>query len=385
MAMRVNDNKIFEAVQLIAEKGFAGMTEAMQILFNEAMLIERSRYLGASPYERSDTRQDYANGFKPKQLKTKLGELSLSVPQVRSCEFYPSFLDKGVRSERALKLALAEMYVQGVSTRKVESILQELCGLQISSTEVSRAAKLLDEELTAWKTRPLQKHPFVFFDARYEKIRQGGCVIDSALLIAYGINEHGKRDILGISVSLSEAEVHWREFLASLVQRGLHGIELIVSDAHVGLKAALRAVFPSVPWQRCQFHLQQNAQAYVTVQKRKREVAESIRAIFNAENKVEADRLLRIAIEKYQKDMPQLAKWMENNLAEGLMVFEFPAPYRRRLRTANIAERVNEEIRRRTRVARIFPNVASCERLAGAVVMEIAEEWMAHAVYLNLL
>lgn len=385
MAMRVNDNKIFEAVQLIAEKGFAGMTEAMQILFNEAMLIERSRYLGASPYERSDTRQDYANGFKPKQLKTKLGELSLSVPQVRSCEFYPSFLDKGVRSERALKLALAEMYVQGVSTRKVESILQELCGLQISSTEVSRAAKLLDEELTAWKTRPLQKHRFVFFDARYEKIRQGGCVIDSALLIAYGINEHGKRDILGISVSLSEAEVHWREFLASLVQRGLHGIELIVSDAHVGLKAALRAVFPSVPWQRCQFHLQQNAQAYVTVQKRKREVAESIRAIFNAENKVEADRLLRIAIEKYQKDMPQLAKWMENNLAEGLMVFEFPAPYRRRLRTANIAERVNEEIRRRTRVARIFPNVASCERLAGAVVMEIAEEWMANAVYLNLL
>ena len=385
MAMRVNDNKIFEAVQLIAEKGFAGMTEAMQILFNEAMLIERSRYLGASPYERSDTRQDYANGFKPKQLKTKLGELSLSVPQVRSCEFYPSFLDKGVRSERALKLALAEMYVQGVSTRKVESILQELCGLQISSTEVSRAAKLLDEELTAWKTRPLQKHRFVFFDARYEKIRQGGCVIDSALLIAYGINEHGKRDILGISVSLSEAEVHWREFLASLVQRGLHGIELIVSDAHVGLKAALRAVFPSVPWQRCQFHLQQNAQAYVTVQKRKREVAESIRAIFNAENKVEADRLLRIAIEKYQKHMPQLAKWMENNLAEGLMVFEFPAPYRRRLRTANIAERVNEEIRRRTRVARIFPNVASCERLAGAVVMEIAEEWMANAVYLNLL
>lgn len=385
MAMRVNDNKIFEAVQLIAEKGFAGMTEAMQILFNEAMLIERSRYLGASPYERSDTRQDYANGFKPKQLKTKLGELSLSVPQVRSCEFYPSFLDKGVRSERALKLALAEMYVQGVSTRKVESILQELCGLQISSTEVSRAAKLLDEELTAWKTRPLQKHRFVFFDARYEKIRQGGCVIDSALLIAYGINEHGKRDILGISVSLSEAEVHWREFLASLVQRGLHGIELIVSDAHVGLKAALRAVFPSVPWQRCQFNLQQNAQAYVTVQKRKREVAESIRAIFNAENKVEADRLLRIAIEKYQKDMPQLAKWMENNLAEGLMVFEFPAPYRRRLRTANIAERVNEEIRRRTRVARIFPNVASCERLAGAVVMEIAEEWMANAVYLNLL
>ncbi|MBI2774382.1 IS256 family transposase [Candidatus Dependentiae bacterium] len=385
MAVRVNDTKISEAVKLIVEKGFDGMAEAVQILFNEAMLIERNRYMQVEPYERSELRQDYANGFKPKQLKTKLGELSLQIPQVRSSDFYPSFLEKGVRSERALKIALAEMYVQGVSTRKVEKVLQELCGLQVTSTEVSRASKLLDEELRSWKTRLLGSYRFLFVDARYEKVRREGCVVDSAVLIAYGINEHGKREVLGISVSLSEAEVHWRTFLESLVKRGLHGLELIISDAHVGLKAALKAVFPSIPWQRCQFHLQQNAQAYVTKHSRKREVAETLRAIFNAQNKSEAERLLKLAIDYYQKDMPPLSQWMEENITEGLTVFHFPSEHRRRLRTSNMAERVNAEIRRRSRVARIFPNVESCERLVGAIVMEISEDWIAGKVYLNLI
>lgn len=351
---------------------------------NEAMLIERNRYLQAMPYERSPDRQDYANGFKSKQLKTQLGELSLSVPQVRNGEFYPSFLEKGIRSERALKLALAEMYVQGVSTRKVNAVLKELCGLEISSTEVSRAAKLLDEELSNWKKRPLDKYHYVFLDARYEKIRQSGCVIDCAILIAYGINTAGKREILGLSVSLSECEVHWRSFLESLISRGLNGVKLIISDAHSGLKAALRAVFPSVPWQRCQFHLQQNAQAYVTKRDRKSEVAGSIRAIFDAENKEEADRILKLAVAKYEKEMPQLAQWMQENISEGLTIFNFPSSHRRRIRTSNIAERVNQEIRRRSRVARIFPNAESFERLAGALVMEISEQWLLGTIYLNV-
>lgn len=385
MAEQLNHSKMFEAIELIANKGFSGMTEAMQILFNEAMLIERSRYLGVGPYERSEARQDHANGFKPKQLKTTLGELSLQVPQVRSSEFYPSFLEKGIRSERALKLAMAEMYVQGVSTRNVEAILQELCGLQVSSSDVSRAAQLLDDELSKWKTRPLGGYVYLYVDARYEKVRQGGCVVDSAVLIAYGINADGKREILGLSVSLSEAEIHWRTFLESLVGRGLHGLECIISDAHSGLKAARIAVFPSVPWQRCQFHLQQNAQSYVTKQSRKREVADSIRAIFNAENKGEAERLLKLSVEKYKEDMPKLSQWMEENIAEGLTIFHFASEHRRRLRTSNIAERVNEEIRRRTRVARIFPSVESCERLVGAIVMEISENWMADPVYLNVI
>ncbi len=197
------------------------------------------------------------------------------------------------------------------------------------------------------------------------------------------MNEEGPREILGVSVSLSEHEVHWRNFLESLMKRGLHGIRLIVSDAHSGLKAALKAVFPSVAWQRCQFHLQQNAQGYANKISRKKEVSESIRAIFNAENMEEALRLLKQAAAKYEKEMPELSKWMEENLTEGLSIFNFPADHRRRLRTSNIAERVDEEIRRHTRVARIFPHTKSCEKLVTAIVMEISEQWVPGKIYLN--
>lgn len=384
MAMPVQHNKLSDAVKVIAEQGFGGMAEAMQILFNEAMCIERSRYLQAEPYERTTERKDYANGFKPKIIKTTLGALGLQVPQTRDGQFYPGFLEKGQRSERALKLALAEMYVQGVSTRNVSAILEQLCGCEVSSTDVSRATALLDEELIKWRERPLGQYRYIYLDARYEKVRQGGCVIDSAVLIAYGVNEKGLRDILGVSVSLSEAEIHWRQFLEKLIARGLHGVQLIISDAHSGLKAARKAVFPSVPWQRCQFHLQQNAQAYVTKKSRRRDVAESIRAMFNAENVDEAMRLLKQTALKYEKNRPQLAAWMLDNIPEALTVFQFPVEHRRRLRTSNIAERVNQEIRRRTRVARIFPNTASCERLVSAILMETSEQWVSGKTYLTI-
>jgi transposase-like protein len=351
-------------------------------LLNEAMLIERNRHLQATPYERTGNRVDYANGFKPKQLKAKLGVLNLSVPQVREGNFYPSFLEKGIRSERALKVALAEMYVQGVSTRKVTKIIENLCGYEVSSDEVSRAAKLLDEELGRWRSRPLGRFIYLFIDARYEKVRHGGCVIDSAVLIAYGIDEKGIRQVLGVSVSLSEAEVHWRKFLEDLVSRGLYGLTLITSDAHAGLKAALKAVFPSIPWQRCQFHLQQNAQAYVPKQSMKKEVAEDIRGVFNASNQEEAKRLLNLLVVKYAKTAPNLSKWLEGNISEGLSIFNIPSEHRRKLRTSNIAERINKEIRRRTRVATLFPNTASCERLVSAILMEISEEWESGKVYL---
>ncbi len=384
MAMPDKNNKLINAVELISEQGFSGMAEAMQILLNEAMLVERTRHLQAEPYERADARQDYANGFKPKQLKTQLGELNLNVPQVRKGEFYPSFLEKGLRSERSLKLALAEMYIQGVSTRKVNAILEELCGLNISSSEVSRAAQLLDEELLNFRERKLGKYAYLILDARYEKVRQGGCVQDSAVLIAFGVGEDGKREVLGVSIALSEAEVHWRKFLESLQVRGLHGLRCIVSDAHSGLRASLQAVLGSIPWQRCQFHLQQNAQSYVTKKAKKSAVAQSIKAIFNAENRHEAERLLELSADKYEQEMPQLAKWMREALPEGFTVFSLPQGHQRRMRTSNMAERVNQEIKRRTRVARIFPNVASCERLVTAVIMEISEQWQAGKTYLTM-
>jgi putative transposase len=223
-----------DVIQLLAEHGFEGMAQVMELLLNEVMKWERTAVLQAAPYERSKQRRGHANGFKPKTVRTRVGPLHLRVPQTRGVEFYPSALERGERSERALKLAVAEMYVQGVSTRKVLEVTRELCGLEVSSTQVSRVARRLDEELEAWRNRPLSRTPYLILDARYEKVRQSGSVVDCAVLVAIGILPNGKRTILGVSVSLSEAEVHWRTFLKSLIDRGLHGVELITSDDHGG-------------------------------------------------------------------------------------------------------------------------------------------------------
>ncbi|MBW2005683.1 MAG: IS256 family transposase [Deltaproteobacteria bacterium] len=384
MACRVNDNNLQGAIELIAENGFDGMAEAVSLLVNEAMHVERNRHLQAKPYERTDKRQGDANGYKNKTLKSRLGKLDLLVPQVRDGDFYPSVLEKGLRSERALKLAVAEMYVQGVSTRRVKEITEVLCGFEVSSTEVSRVSKEMDKELEKWRQRPLGKMCYLILDARYEKVRQNGCVVDSAVLIAHGVDEHGKRRVLGMSVSLSEAEVHWRTFMESLVKRGLNGLTLIVSDAHSGLRSARRAVFPSVPWQRCQFHLQQNAQSYISKRSLKSSVAADIRSVFNAPNRDEANRLLKLLIEKYQKTEPSLSQWMEENIPEGLSIMAFPEAHQRRMRTSNMAERTNKEIRRRTRVVGIFPNVDACLRLVTAILIETDEDWQQGKIYLSM-
>lgn len=373
-----------DVLKLLAADGFNGLGEAVRRLINEAMRLERQNHLGVGPYERSEARQGYANGFKPKTVQTRLGELEFSVPQVRDGGFYPSSLEKGLRSERALKLALAEMYVQGVSTRKVAQVTEKLCGFEVTSSQVSRAAQELDSVLEQWRNRPLGAYPYVYLDARYEKVRNNGAVVDMAVLVAIGVSDTGMRQILGTSVALSEQEAHWRDFLRRLQERNLHGIKLFISDAHEGLKAARKAVFPSIPWQRCQFHLQQNAQAYVPKQDMKKSVAVDIRSIFNAPTEVEAKRLLIQLLERYEKSAPRLVAWAEKNIPEGLVVFLFPSDHWRRIRTSNILERVNKEIRRRTRVATIFPNDASCLRLISAVLMETSEEWETGRIYLAM-
>jgi len=360
------------------------MAEAVRIMLNEAMRIERSQVIEAEPYQRSDHRRGYANGFKPKTLDTRLGTMTVQVPQTRGVAFYPSALEKGVRSERALKLAVAEMYVQGVSTRKVTEVMQQLCGLEVSSTQVSRAAQLLDEELSAWRQRPIGEMPYLVLDARYEKVRHGGSVISCAVLIAVGITPDGHRTLLGVSVSLSEAEVHWREFLGSLQDRGLHAVQLIVSDDHAGLKAAREARFAGVPWQRCQFHLQQNAGHYVPRIGMRGELAADLRAIFDAPDRAEADRRLELTVRKYERTAPKLAAWLSANVPDGLTVFALPAAHRRRLRTSNLLEPLNKEIKRRTRVATLFPNEAALLRLVSAVLMEISEEWETEKLYLRM-
>jgi putative transposase len=373
-----------EVVELLADHGFDGMAQAIETLMNEAMKLERADVLQAAPYERTDERRGYANGFKPKTVKSRLGRLELQVPQARGVEFYPSTLERGERSERALKLALAEMYVRGVSTRKVKKITQKLCGLDVSSSDVSRATALLDEELEAWRNRPLGRVPYLILDARYEKVRHGGCVRDCAVLIVIGVLPEGKRSILAVSVSLSEAEVHWRDFLNSLIERGLHGIELITSDAHEGLRAARKACFNGVPWQRCQFHLMQNAMQYVPKVAMRVEAADDLRAVFNAPDRNEAERHLSLAVEKYRDTAPKLSAWMEDAVPEGLSVFALPSSHRRKLRTTNMLERLNKEIKRRTRVATLFPNEASLLRLISAVLIETSEEWETGKTYLKL-
>lgn len=373
-----------ELMEQIAEQGLDYLPELIRMVVNAAMKAERQQHLGVAPYERSEQRRDQANGFKPKTVRTRMGEIEFAIPQVRAGDYYPQALEKGLRSERALTMAMAEMYVQGTSTRKVNAIVEKLCGSQVSSSLVSKATAELDALLEAWRTRPLGEIRYLFLDARYEKVRVDGQVVDMAVLIAQAVGLDGKRRILGVTLGLGEAETFWRAFLQSLIQRGLCGVCLITSDDHAGLGQALRAVFGGVPWQRCQYHLQQNAMSYVPHREMLAEVAADIRKVFNSPDRPTAESYLKQTVQKYAKSASRLADWMETNLPEGLTVFAFPEAHRKKLRTNNTQERLNREIGRRTDVVSIFPNEAACLRLVSAILMEQDEEWQTGRIYLSI-
>jgi putative transposase len=368
-----------ELLERVSQQGIDIMPELIQVILNAAMQAERQQYLKAEPYQHSEERQGHANGYKPKTVHTRVGSITFSIPQVREGGFYPESLEKGIRSERALLVAMAEMYVQGVSTRKVKAVTEELCGVAMSASQVSQAAALLDADLEKWRNRTLEECVYLFLDAYYEQVREDGQVRNLAVLSAVGIHRDGKREILGVSVSLSEHEMHWRAFLESLKARGLDGIQLVISDAHEGLKAARLAVFAAVPWQRCQFHLQRNAQAFVPHKNMQAEVAEDIRKIFNAPDRPTAEADLATIVEKYRKSASRLAEWLAANIPEGLTIFSFPFEHRLLIRTTNVVERLHREVRRWARVVSIFPNPASCLRLVSAVLIEISDEWSTRA------
>ena len=380
----VKDSIIEEIFKGLIGQGTEGIRPVLELLLNTAMKVEREHFLGAGAHERSEERKGYANGYKPKQVHTRMGALELSVPQVRGLSFYPKSIEKGCRSERALKTAIAEMYLGGVSTRDVTNITQELCGLEVSSTQVSRVTAELDEEFEKFRNRPIGEICYLLVDAIYLKVRHNGSVMDMAVLLAYGINPEGKREILGASTSLSEAEVHWREFFTHLQSRGMRGLRLIISDDHAGMKSARKAVFPSIPWQRCQFHLAQNAQSYAPKKSMREEIAQVMREIFNCPNIEMARDMVKRTVEKYQKKAPEFAKWLEGNIEEGLTVYQFPQEHRKKIRTSNGIERLNREIKRRTRVAVLFPNKASALRLVTGVIIEIHEEWVTGKQYLDM-
>lgn len=374
-----------EIMELITHHGLDSMREVMTVILDEAMKAERMAFLNAKPYERSEERRGYANGFKPKTITTRVGAMTVEIPQVRGLSFYPRCLEKGCRSERALKLALATAYIQGVSTRKIAQITEELCGVEISSTQVSRIASVLDEELEKFRNRSLGAYPYLILDARYEKVRQDHQVRDVAVLIAIGVNTEGKREVLGVSGKLSEAEVHWREFLQHLVQRGLHGVTLITSDDHSGLGAARKSIFPAVPWQRCQFHFAQNAQHYAPKKSMKDDIAQAVRDIFSCLTLEDAQEKVKGTAERYRLTAPEFASWLEANIHQCFTVYALPREHRIKLRTSNSLENLNRQVKRRTRVACIFPHIDSCLRLVTAVLLEIHEDWIIEQnLYLNM-
>lgn len=382
MAYETDYTLLEQVIQMLAANKDNKFSRVIETVVNEAMKLERAQALQAQPYERTDERTGYANGFKDKTLALATGKVLLKIPQVRGLEFYPSCIEKGIRSERSLKLAIAEMYVKGVSTRRVSDIVEILCGTEVSSSQVSRLAKELDAEVESWRVSPVGQIQYLILDARYESVRVGSQVTKQALLVAIGVDYSGNRHILDTTVANSEAEVNWRLFLEGLIRRGMHGLRMITSDDHSGLRAAIDAVFPGILWQRCQFHLQQNAHAYVTRKDDVPVVSADIRKVFNAPDYENAERYLNQLVETYQKTNPRLAAWADENLRDGLSVFHIPENHRRKMRTSNLAERQMKEIKRRTRVVGVFPNADSLLRLAATLLIEQNDQWQNDKWYL---
>jgi transposase-like protein len=388
MTGHTNDTLTHDTINTLLQNGlFEGIPLIAEMLANAAMILERAHHLKAGAYERCEARDGQSNGFKPKELQTTFGKLALNVPQVRGSSepFQSSLFEKGSRTDRALKVAIAEMYLQGVSTRRVTTVMEKLCGMEVTSCQVSRLTAELDAQFEQWRTRPLPQIAFLILDATYIKVRVDGAVRDCAVFSAIGIRRSdGKRMALGVSAAISEAEPHWRAFLNTLKDRGIGIPDMVTSDAHEGLKAALRATLPSTPWQRCQFHLQQNAQAYVPQLAMRASVAADIRSVFNSQDLAHAEERLAQLVVKYEKSAGSLSKWMETAIPQGLTVMLLAEPSRKRLRTSNMCENLNRQIKRRTRVAGLFPNEKSVLRLVTAILMETSEEWETGKSYLTL-
>jgi putative transposase len=375
------DTGVEAILEQLIEHGPGEIAEIFSRAFELAMQIERERFLGAEFYERTAGRQGYANGYKPKRIDTPAGSVTVQVPKTAGHDaepFYPQSLERGRRSVRAVMLAVAEMYIKGVSTREVEAVMKEFGIESLSSSQVSRATKLLDEELNAWRNRPLGEIKYLIIDARYEKVRQGGVVRDCAVFSAIGVGPDERRRVLGVSVALSEAEVHWREFFEGLVARGMRGVEFVVSDDHAGLRAARRAVLGGATWQRCQFHLAQNAIHHAPNVDIRRRIGAELRSVWNAPTLAKAQTSISELVASYRAGAPKLADWLEKNVQEGLAVFTLPEHHRKRLRTSNPIERsVQQELKRRTAKVRVFPNEDSLMRLVSAILVEIDEKWVA--------
>jgi transposase-like protein len=355
----------------------------MQVLLQGLLEEEMTAHVGAEPYERTEGRRGHRNGYKPRSLKTRVGTLDLLVPQDREGRFRTELFERYQRSEKALVLALVQMYLEGVSTRKVKRITEQLCGLEISRSQVSALVVDLQVEIDAWRSRPLAKrYPYLVIDARYEKVRRRPHVVSQAVLVVVGIGEDGRREVLGTYLADSESEATWSDVFKDLKGRGLEGVQYVVSDDHEGLVAAVQRYFQGAVWQRCQVHLVRNLLAKVSPKDRPW-VLGAWRAVREAETPEEARARLRELVEALEAKHPEVAAWLEEAGEEALAVYALPEEHRKRMRSTNMLERLNQELKRRTRVVRIFPDGASCLRLVTALAMETSEEWEAR-IYLDM-
>jgi len=363
----------------------AGVAKLLESVLNQVLQAQVTEQVEAERYERTETRQGYRNGTYPHQLTTRVGTITLRVPRIRGGKFSTELFARYQRSEQALVLALMEMVVNGVSTRKVTQITEELCGTEFSKSTVSDLCKRLDPIVKAWNGRPLSENrfPFVLVDAMYLKVREDGRVRSRGVMIATGVNTDGYREVLGLMLGDTESEASWSEFFGWLKSRGLRGVDLIVSDDHGGLVRAIRQHFQGVTWQRCQTHFIRNI-LDATPKALKDDVYTRVRAILDAPDNETARLLLSQTIETYEDKAPKAMRILETGFDDATAVLVLPEKYRKRLRTTNRVERLNEEVRRRERVIRIFPNRESVIRLLGALLMEIDEKWASGRKYLDM-
>ena len=373
-----------KAVHSLIEADEDYVRHALQTWFQAALEAEMSEAVGAEKGERTAGRLSYRSGYYPRSLVTRVGTLELRVPQDRAGKFSTALFERYQRSEKALVGALAEMYVQGVSTRKVKAITEELCGHEFSASSISAINKTLDESLKAFCERRLKEpFPYLVVDARYERVREGGVITSQAVLVAVGIDWEGRRQILGVELANRESRSSWKDFLSSLKSRGLHGVEFIVSDDHAGLKAAIREVLPEALWQRCYVHFLRNALDYVP-RKVDDDCLQELRWIYDRRDLGEVRRDIAAWLAKWQGKYAKLCTWVEENIEETLAYYRLPLAHHKHMKSTNMLERLNQELKRRTHVVRIFPHAESCLRLVRALAVEAHENWLEASRYLNM-
>ena len=358
--------------------------ELLREVLQEVLEQEMTDVLGAEKGERSPGRLGYRSGYYSRGLVTRVGKLELRIPQDRQGQFSTQIFERYQRSEKALVSALAEMYIQGVSTRKVKAITEELCGHAFSASAISAVNKTLDESLERFAQRPLEEtYPYLVLDARYEKVRQDGVIRSQAVQIAIGINHEGRRQILAVELANRESQTSWKDLLLQLKSRGLMGVEFVVSDDHPGLKRAIAEVLPEAVWQRCYVHFLRNALDHLP-RKAVDDCLQELRWLYDRRDLAEAQKDLAQWLERWGQKYPKLCEWVEENIGETFTFYHLPLQHHKHMKSTNMLERLNEEIKRRTRVVRIFPNEASCLRLIRALAVETHEGWLEASRYLNM-